>query len=186
MKFSNSMLICLYGLVICDWILAAPQPKCKLDQTINPSDYDPVDLTEDPIISAEVKALENQVELVNSLLLWPFQFLGNQIREQFEILRHNTAVLIDLERRNFKIQREKEGFESEMDDQEDEDQMESYEDKEPKPFRRPRNNKNITPFEPWNSPQSPVENLLPLKDYHFTVVEIHHFRLSNKTVIANY
>ncbi|XP_037726224.1 uncharacterized protein LOC119557523 [Drosophila subpulchrella] len=178
MKFSSSMLICLYGLVICDWILAAPQPKCKLNKTINPSDYEPIDLNEDPIISAEVKAMEDQIEFVNSIVLWPFKFLGNQIREELERLRDNMAVLSELERRNLKILKEKQ--------EDDEGQLNTYEDEEPKSYRRLKNNANTTPFEPWLSLQSPAENLMPLQEHHITVIEIHHFRLRNQTLIASY
>ncbi|XP_037726461.1 uncharacterized protein LOC119557670 [Drosophila subpulchrella] len=79
MKLFNSMLICLYGLVICDWILAAPEPKCMLNKTREePSEPDPINFNEDPIISGEVKALDRQIELLNSIIVWPFKYFCDE------------------------------------------------------------------------------------------------------------
>ncbi|XP_016958825.1 uncharacterized protein LOC108030412 [Drosophila biarmipes] len=186
MKFSQIMLICFYGLAICDWILALPEPKCELNRTLDLSDYDPIDLTVDPIMSAEVKALEKQMEVINFIVFWPFRFIGSLIKEDIQRLQDNIAVLSDLERRNLKILKKRQDLDLKMDEHEDGDQMYAYQNREPKAYRRPKSHKNVTPFEPWLSLQTPTENLLPFQEHHITVFETHHFRLHNQTLIASY
>ncbi|XP_016957936.1 uncharacterized protein LOC108029915 [Drosophila biarmipes] len=81
MKFSNKLLLCFYALAICDWILAAPEPKGKLNKTLEEvTKADFIYFNEDPIITSEEKAMDRQIEMLNSILVWPFKFFCDVLK----------------------------------------------------------------------------------------------------------
>jgi len=49
-----------------------------------PSESDPINFNEDPIVSGEVKALDRQIEMLNSIVVWPIKFFCEEAKNIFK------------------------------------------------------------------------------------------------------